>query len=134
MIKAATLKTFTERLKWVRKESSLTLEKFGSKLHVTKGFLSRLERGERNPTPLFIKAVSATFCIREEWLLSGTGQAIDLGEVFARQFHEEFQRDPTLLNRMMVALGMPGLQIKLDADKLPFLSQPKVPRKRKAHA
>ena len=56
------------RINKIRKSLSLTLEKFGERLGVTKTTISRIEKGERNCTDQMIKSICREFNINEEWL------------------------------------------------------------------
>lgn len=67
-----------ERIKELRKRLSLTLEKFGAQLGVTKVAISNIERGNRNVTDQMIKSIcninwNGNF-VNEEWLRTGTGK------------------------------------------------------------
>ena len=57
-----------KRVKELRKTLNLTLEKFGSKLGVTKTAISNIERGERNLTDQMVKSIC-----RSAWLEDGVG-------------------------------------------------------------
>lgn len=64
--------TVNERIKEVRKESGLTMEKFGERIGVTKSTISNIENGNRNATEHMIKSICREFGYREEWLRDGT--------------------------------------------------------------
>lgn len=61
-----------ERVKIIRKEQCLTLEKFGKKLGVTKVAISNIENGNRNLTNQMILSICREFGVNEEWLRDGT--------------------------------------------------------------
>ncbi len=63
-----------ERIKELRKELGLTLEKFGERLGVTKVTISRLENGINNVTDQMFKSICREFDVSEEWLRDGTGE------------------------------------------------------------
>ncbi len=64
-----------ERIKYLRTELlHLTLEELGSILGLGKSALSKLERGENNPTPQLTKSICREFGVREEWLRDGEGE------------------------------------------------------------
>lgn len=64
-----------QRINYLRKELlHLTLEELGAVLGLGKSALSKLERGENNPTPQFIKSICREYHVNEEWLLSGNGE------------------------------------------------------------
>lgn len=63
-----------ERIKELRKELGLTLEKFGERLGVTKTAISRLESGERGITDQMFKSICREFNVSENWLRTGEGE------------------------------------------------------------
>lgn len=63
-----------ERIKEVRVESKLTLEKFGEKIGMAKSSISRLEKGERSVAERTLKLIGSEFGINEEWLKTGQGK------------------------------------------------------------
>ncbi len=63
-----------ERVKQIRKENDLTLEKFGEKVGVTKQTISRIENGINSLTEQMILSISRVFDINEEWLRTGEGE------------------------------------------------------------
>lgn len=62
-----------ERVREIRKQLGLTLDKFGEKLGVTKTAISRIERGERNCTEQMIKSICREFNVDYMWLTTGDG-------------------------------------------------------------
>lgn len=60
-----------ERIKQLRKELGLTLDKFGEKIGVTKQTVSRIENGINNVTDQMFKSICREFNVREEWLRNG---------------------------------------------------------------
>lgn len=62
-----------ERIKQIRKELSLTMEKFGERLGVKKNSISQIESGNRNLTDQMFLAICREFNVNEEWLRFGTG-------------------------------------------------------------
>lgn len=60
-----------ERIKQLRKELGLTLDKFGERLGVGKAALSRIENGSNNVTEQMFKSICREFNVREEWLRNG---------------------------------------------------------------
>lgn len=66
-----------QRIKKLRKELGLTLEKFGEQLGVGKTAISKLENGERNVTEQMFKSIcriswNGKF-VNENWLRTGEG-------------------------------------------------------------
>ena len=69
-----------ERIKYIRKELHLTLEKFGERIGLKKNSLSQLENGKNSVTEQVIKAISREFNVNEEWLRNGTGEMFNVPE------------------------------------------------------
>lgn len=65
------------RIKYLRKELDLTLEKFATRIGISGGALSNIELGKRNVTTQVIKSICREFNVREEWLKSGTGEIFE---------------------------------------------------------
>ena len=79
-----------ERIKEVRKDAGLTLEKFGEKLNISAASCSNLDSGKTNPSAQTFAAICRVFRVNEEWLRNGTGEkyrkkarAEELAEIFA---------------------------------------------------
>jgi transcriptional regulator with XRE-family HTH domain len=67
-------KDFAGRLSWLRARTGLTQNEFGKRCGVTKGYVSRLESGQReNPSGVFLRRCCETFRIPWEWLEKGAG-------------------------------------------------------------
>jgi transcriptional regulator with XRE-family HTH domain len=64
---------FGERLKSVRKELSLTLEKFGQEIGLSKGQTWEWEQGRHWPSSAFLRKIPLTHRINLNWLLTGEG-------------------------------------------------------------
>lgn len=63
-----------ERVKEIRKNLGLTLEKFGEKVGVTKQTVSRIENGVNNLTEQMTKSICREFGVDYIWLTSGDGE------------------------------------------------------------
>lgn len=63
--------TVNERVKKIRKEQNLTLEKFGERIGVGKTAISSIEHGINGVTEQMIKSICREFGYREEWLRDG---------------------------------------------------------------
>lgn len=63
-----------ERVKVIRKTLRLTMEKFGKQLGVTKGAISRIERGVNGLTEQMLKSICREFDVNEDWLRTGEGE------------------------------------------------------------
>ncbi len=69
--------TENERVKKVRTELGMTMEKFGERLGVTKVAISNIEKGHRSVTDQMRKAICREFDVREEWLRTGEGEMFE---------------------------------------------------------
>lgn len=73
-----------ERIKLVRKELGLTLEKFGNKIGMKRNSMSQIETGKNSATDQTIKSICREFSVNEDWLRNGIGEMfIDTDEDFA---------------------------------------------------
>lgn len=66
-----------ERVKEIRKELDLTLEKFGEKLGVTKVAISNIEKGNRNLTDQMAKSICREYNANYDYLMYGEGEIFD---------------------------------------------------------
>lgn len=62
-----------ERVKLIRKELGLTLDKFGERLGVGKNAISRIETGKSNLTNQMFKSICREFHVNPDYLQNGTG-------------------------------------------------------------
>lgn len=63
-----------ERLRAIRKELNLTLEKFGDKLGVQRSAISKIELGDRSLTDQMIKSICREFNVSYDYLVDGEGE------------------------------------------------------------
>ena len=63
-----------ERIKQLRKELGLTLEKFGERLGVSKVAISLIENGKNALTDQMFKSICREFNVNENWLRTGEGE------------------------------------------------------------
>lgn len=63
-----------ERVKALRKELGLTLEKFAEPLGVGKTSISKIELGQVNLTDQMAKAICSVYGVNETWLKNGIGE------------------------------------------------------------
>lgn len=63
-----------ERVKEIRKNLGLTLEKFGKHLGVQKNAISAIENGRNSLTEQMAKSICREFNVSEEWLRTGEGE------------------------------------------------------------
>lgn len=62
------------RIKKIRTDNKLSMEKFGERIGITKASVSRIESGENNPSEQTIILICKEFGINKEWLLTGKGE------------------------------------------------------------
>ena len=60
------------RIKELRKELNLTMEKFGERLGVGKSAINKLEKGENKITDQMFKSICREFNVNPDWLQNGT--------------------------------------------------------------
>lgn len=63
-----------ERLREIRKNLGLTLEKFGERIGLKKNTMSAIETGRNALTDSNIKAVCREFNVNDKWLKTGEGE------------------------------------------------------------
>ena len=66
--------TQAERVRQVRKSLSLTMEKFGERLGVTKTAISLIESGKNKLTDANVKAICRAYNVNYDWLTEGEGE------------------------------------------------------------
>ena len=66
-----------ERIRSIRKELGLTLEKFGEKLGVGKGAMSAIELGTRNLTEQMARSICREYNVNYDFLIDGEGEMFD---------------------------------------------------------
>ena len=62
-----------ERVRDIRKELGLTLEKFGEKLGVGKTAISKIEKGENSLTDQMLKAICREYNVNYDYIMNGDG-------------------------------------------------------------
>ena len=65
-----------ERVRQVRKELGLTLEKFGERIGMKKNSISQIENGKNSVTDQVIKSICREFNVDYTWLTTGKGGSI----------------------------------------------------------
>lgn len=90
-----------ERIKLLRNTLGLSQEAFGEKIGVTKASVSRLEKGERNPSEQTVKSICREFNVNYAWLLEGKGEMFSaLPETLLDEVAEEYELDE--LDKLLV--------------------------------
>ena len=98
-----------QRVRELRKELGLTLEKFGKPLGVTKTTISRIEKGGNAVTSQMLKSICREFNVNENWLRTGEGEMFkklnrqqELAQLAATLFKEE---EDSFKSRLIMALA-----------------------------
>ncbi|KPU46188.1 helix-turn-helix domain protein [Oxobacter pfennigii] len=68
------MSTIGERVKEIRTDYNLTLDKFGKETGLKKSGLSLVEKNERSLTEPVLKNIVERFCVNEQWLKDGIGE------------------------------------------------------------
>lgn len=63
-----------ERIRKIRKDFNKSQEDFGKVAKIGKTSVSKLEKGENNPSDQTIELICKGFDVNEEWLRYGTGE------------------------------------------------------------
>lgn len=83
-----------ERIKVIRKELGLTLEKFGEKLGVTKTTISRIEKGVNNLTDQMARSICREYNVDYDYLMYGEGEMFtDLPKTIVDELCMQFDLD-----------------------------------------
>ncbi len=98
-----------QRVRELRKELGLTLEKFGKHLGVGKTAISKIENGENNLTDQMILAICREYNVDEKWLRTGEGEMFEklnrqqeLAQLTATLFKKE---EDSFKSRLIMALA-----------------------------
>lgn len=87
--------TENERVKKIRKELHLTLDKFGERLGVTKASMSNIENGNRSVTEQMRKAICREFNVDYIWLTTGQN------EMFVKQSFDDMAVVDNIMETIM---------------------------------
>lgn len=80
------MEKINERVRILRKNLGLTLEKFGNRLGVGKNAISRIETGKNGVTDQMIKSICREFNVDYIWLTTGEGEMFqDSDDAFLEQ-------------------------------------------------
>lgn len=60
-----------DRIKKVRADNKLSMEKFGEKIGITRSSVSRIESGENNPSEQTLRLICKEFGVSYLWLTEG---------------------------------------------------------------
>jgi transcriptional regulator with XRE-family HTH domain len=62
-----------ERLIALRKALGLTQKTFGEKIHISKGYITSLEKSRRPLNDRLVRLICDVYSVNEEWLRTGSG-------------------------------------------------------------
>lgn len=88
------------RIKLVRKNAGLTLEKFGERIGITASSCSTMENGKSNPSDQTIRSICREFNVSEYWLRTGEGEmynAVDEDEEISNIMTAISANDPVMV-------------------------------------
>lgn len=97
-----------ERIRKIRKEKGLTMEKFGERLGVKKSTISQIENGKSNVTEQMFVAICREFDVNEEWLRTGKGEMyrqMSQHEKAANIVGKMLKSDNKFIQEVFIALG-----------------------------
>lgn len=95
------------RINMVRKDSGLSMEKFGERIGITKSSVSLLESGKNSPSEQTLKLICREFNVNYQWLTQGIGSMYELTDLasmaridaimigeneFAKKIFQEFSK------------------------------------------
>lgn len=93
-----------ERVRYIRKDKNMTLEKFGEKIGLKKNSLSQIENGKNDLTEQNKKAICREFHVNYAWLSEGIGDIYNnIGETLISRLADEYQLS-SLQIRMIEAI------------------------------
>lgn len=108
-----------ERLRAIRKELNLTLEKFGDKLGVQRSAVSKIELGDRNLTDQMIKSICREFNVSYDYLVDGTGDMFsDLPDTILDELCAQYELDDIDKKIMEIYLELPPEARQALKDKI----------------
>lgn len=89
--------TVNERVREVRKNFNLTMEKFGEHIGLKKAAVSVIESGKCSVTDANIKSICREFNVNEQWLRTGEGEPyiqLQTDDIIAKTTALLGKRDP----------------------------------------
>lgn len=85
-----------KRIKCLRKNLGMSMEKFGNELGISKSAISGFESGITNPSEQTIKLICKTFNVDYFWLTEGVGEMFtNFPETIIDEVVDEFNLDET---------------------------------------
>ncbi|MFQ6794710.1 MAG: helix-turn-helix domain-containing protein [Thomasclavelia sp.] len=103
-----------ERVRYIRKDKKLTLEKFGEKIGLKKNSLSQIENGKNDLTEQNKKAICREFYVNYAWLSEGIGDIyINIGETLINKLAGEFQLSQVQIKMIEAIMKLDDEQINM---------------------
>lgn len=65
-----------DRIKKIRSDNKLSMEKFGEQIGITRSSVCKLESGENSPSEQTVRLICKEFGISKDWLLTGSGEML----------------------------------------------------------
>ena len=97
-----------ERVREIRKELNLTLEKFGEKLGVGKTAISKIEKGRVNLSDLMAISICREYNVNYDYLINGEGEMFDdLPQTVLDELCVQYDLDDLDRNLVEMYLEMP---------------------------
>ena len=97
-----------ERIRSIRKELGLTLEKFGEKLGVKKNSISQLENGKNSLTDQMAKSICREYNVSYDYLMNGEGEMFDnLPQTVLDELCAQYDLDDLDRNLVEMYIEMP---------------------------
>ena len=98
-----------ERIKVLREELGLSMEKFGGRIGLTRSAISKIESGS-NPSDQTVISICREFNVNEEWLRNGKG------DMFLDFSEDEFTKAAAMLSNDAFVRSLIIEYWKLDDD------------------
>ncbi len=107
-----------ERVRYIRKDKKMTLEKFGEKIGLKKNSLSQIENGKNDLTEQNKKAICREFHVNYAWLSEGIGDIYNnIGETLIDRLADEFQLSPLQIKMIEAIMKLDDEQINMFTSK-----------------
>ena len=101
-----------ERVRYIRKDKKMTLEKFGEKIGLKKNSLSQIENGKNELTEQNKKAICREFHVNYAWLSTGDGEIYNnIGETLINRLADEYHLSKLQIRIIEAALQLSDEQI-----------------------
>lgn len=108
-----------ERVKEIRKNLGLTLEKFGEKLGVQRAAISKMEKGQVTLTEQMAKSICREFNVSYDYLVDGTGDMFsDLPDTILDELCAQYELDDIDKKIMEIYLELPPEARQALKDKI----------------